>query len=161
MRFFVVNICILQPSCLPASPPICAELSARTPSPPMTADTCVQLPCACFQLPHAKFNANAKNISQPDRARVHQPEFVRKCKRFSIRSMLRTTAPCANLQQPRRNGRSPGRSAAALPSKHPKGRADAERQCRITSILLLRNSFPEERARPVLPDPLGPELSDI
>ena len=41
---------------------------------------------------------------------------------------------CINLHQPRRNGRSPGRSAAALPSKHPEGRADAERQCWTTSI---------------------------
>ena len=121
---------ILQPSCLPASPPICAGLSARTPSPPKTADTCIQLPCACFQLTHANSIAHANNILQLDRVRVHQPEFLRKCKRFSNRSMLRTTAPCANLQQPRRNGRSPGRSAAALPSKHPQGRADAERQCR-------------------------------
>ena len=105
----------------------------------MTTDTCVQLPCACFQLPHANFIANANNISQLDRVRVHQPEFVRKCKRFSNRNMLRTTAACANLHQPRRNGRSPGRSAAALPSKHPKGRADAERQCQTTfSILFLR-----------------------
>ena len=67
----------------------------------------------------------------------------------------------ANLHQPRRNGRSPGRSAAALPSKHPKGRADAERQCQTTSILLLRNSYSEKRARPVLPDLLDPELPEI
>ena len=82
-EFFVVNICILQPSCLPASPPICAGPSARTPSPPMTADACVQLPCAYFQLQYFATRPGPRASTG----------VLRNCKRFSNRSMLRATSP--------------------------------------------------------------------
>ena len=65
----------------------------------------------------------------------------RKCKRFSNKSMLRTTSPAQISTSRGGMGEAQGRSAAALPSKHPEGRADAERQCETTPILLLRYSY--------------------
>ena len=144
-------MCILQPSCLPASPPS-LRWTFRTHA--FTANDRGRVHTITLRLfPTAIFRNSTGSASISRSSQELQTVFQQEHAAYEL--------PCTNPQQPRRNGRSPGRSAAALPSKHPKGRADAERQCGITSTLLLRNSFPEERARPVLPDPLGPELSNI
>ena len=110
--------------------------------------------------PHLDFIGNVANISQLGRVRVHQPEVLGNAIGFAtgaccVRPLLRQSpAATAEWAKPREIRR--GTSVEA-----PGGASGCRRPRQITSILLLRNSFPDERARPVLPDPLGPELPNI
>ena len=119
---------ILQPSCPPASPPS-LRWTFRTHA--FIANDCGRVRTITLRLFQTAIFRNSTGSACINRSSQElQTVFQQEHAAYEL--------SCTNLHQPRRNGRSPGRSAAALPSKHPKGRADAERQCRTTSTRILR-----------------------
>ena len=85
---------------------------------------------------------------------------VHRCKRFaSGRRCVRLF--CGYRQLPRRNGRSPGKSAAA-PSKHLQGREEPLRRARShQNIILRRYSYRRAAREACLPDLLSADFPHI
>ena len=153
----------------PASPPASLDIPHGTPSLPMTAHMCVNVSvlrpiCAGLSarhaLPHAKFVVNITDMSQLGQIRVQQPELTGNANGFPtgtccVRRLLRQSpTAAAEWAKPREIRR--GTSVEAPEGASGCRTAVSNHFNTISAILLS-----EIRARPVLPDPLGPELTNI